>query len=131
MKQTSDDFLSDLIGETIQIILVRRGNHGYGPDVETVWSEGRVRAAYLSQGMPAFLLQRDDVIKLSFFDQAHGHMFIRVAPAHRTVAGVAGVAADPATDPAWHTRHLDTCGTAYRGCDPQCPKELAERKAAP
>ena len=43
-------------------------------------------------------------------------------------ATVKGIAADPATDPYWYTRHLETCGTSHRGCDPQCPKELAERK---
>ncbi len=23
--------------------------------------------------------------------------------------------------------HLETCGTAFRGCDPNCPKEIAEK----
>lgn len=23
--------------------------------------------------------------------------------------------------------HLQTCGTAFRGCDPNCPKDLAEK----
>ncbi len=25
-------------------------------------------------------------------------------------------------------KHLRTCGTEYRGCDPVCPKRLAEEK---
>jgi len=44
---------------------------------------------------------------------------------------VRGVAADPHADPDWHTRHLSTCGTAFRGCDPECPKELAEQAMRP
>jgi len=28
----------------------------------------------------------------------------------------------------WWQNHLPTCGTAYRGCDPQCPKELEEQR---
>lgn len=42
-------------------------------------------------------------------------------------ATIRGVPANPVTDPDWHTRHLSSCGTAFRGCDPECPKELAER----
>lgn len=44
---------------------------------------------------------------------------------------VRGVAADMANDPEWWTRHLSSCGTAFRGCDPECPKELAERLRNP
>jgi hypothetical protein len=26
----------------------------------------------------------------------------------------------------WWTYHLKTCGTQYRGCDPNCPKNIYE-----
>jgi hypothetical protein len=40
---------------------------------------------------------------------------------------IRGTPADTVNDPLWAERHLNTCGTAFRGCDPECPKELAER----
>jgi len=47
------------------------------------------------------------------------------------VSVVRGIAADPHNDPEWYTRHLSTCGTKFRGCDPECPKELAEQAMRP
>lgn len=28
----------------------------------------------------------------------------------------------------WYENHLSTCGTSFRGCDPNCPKEIMENK---
>jgi hypothetical protein len=47
------------------------------------------------------------------------------------IRAVRGVMADPHNDPEWYTRHLPTCGTSFRGCDPECPKELAEQAMRP
>lgn len=62
---------------------------------------------------------------------ARARELLKNGPSPAPQRTVRGVAADPTTDPAWHTRHLQTCGTAYRGCDPQCPKDLAEKACKP
>lgn len=79
--KTSGDFFCDLIGEYIQIIYVRADLRLAVETAETVWSEGRVRGAYIgADHVPMFLLQRGQEITLSAFDLSRGRKFIRIVP---------------------------------------------------
>jgi hypothetical protein len=93
-----------------------------------VWPAIGVDIGNFVEGGP---VGNDDWVKIVASD-AWGCTFVesqgikRFSPVVR-IETVRGVPADMDNDPEWHTRHLSSCGTTFRGCDPECPKELAER----
>ncbi len=105
--------------------------HPSGKGPVGVWPACEVETGEFPHGGP-FEDQRNWV-KVTASD-AWGCSFFKPAGIQRWPADirpVRGVAADPHSDPEWHTRHLPTCSTSFRGCDPECPKELAERAMRP
>jgi hypothetical protein len=107
-------------------------NHGKCSDPIGTWPAMAVEVGVFTQGGPFdqdhwVTIVASDVWGCTFVD-SQGISRRTPVKAFKTVRGVP---ADIVNDPEWADRHLRSCGTAFRGCDPECPKELAERLRNP